>query len=52
MVRALWSGKKCFIGVSDGEEGLDNAVIFCNMTNMMKMRGQKKVLESKAFTYE
>jgi hypothetical protein len=49
---ALWSGKKCFIGVLTGEARLDNSVIFCNMTNMMKMTGYKKVFESKAFTYE
>ena len=49
---ALQSGKKCFIGVLDEKAGLDNAVIFCNMTNMMKMTGRKKVLESKAYIYE
>jgi hypothetical protein len=49
---ALLSAKKCFIGVSDWEAKLDNAVIFCNMTKMMKMTSKKKVLESKAYIYE
>jgi len=52
VVRALWSGKKCLVEVLNAKPELDKSVIFCNMTNMMKMTGQKKVLESKAFTYE